>query len=715
MALSTSWIKKNMFPTCDEKKGLDTSPNRRLTEAEVRVKRSLEKLSIPEWYLNNSSKPPKILINKSALENRPAPWKNNRKNSSMSALTTKNFKGSNKSVFSDAQSFTNLHKLYRQVQKTQDFTSKSPDSSMIAQNGTLERKHSKQKKRLNASGTFPRMSISRKIQNINIVLPPPPKLDLSLEALNDLKFSLPNEDPPSESKKIMVTDLDDPDPECLRIRRQTYTKPTTPKKPRSPDCSIPCRTPDFRSSFLMNFKVRTSSTPQGSPVSVFSTSTMESPISRPIRRESVFNFSDIISCSPPVKPFRQASPEPYHKSLFFLPRVEAPPPPEVKPPILKPPRKDAPKPPKESPPAPEPTAPRRPSPRPTSSPSSLLEKLQLCDSCRADNVRIRVIMVSPARSPRTSPSFRSPLLPISEDQKMTVSRNSSNASSNLAFIVSKKKSTAMEKIIKKTRTGEMSLIQDIIEELQEKCRSSPQPTYTSPGSRKFVRKLVRALESTDTDEDENGYVNCKSETETCSSEGGSDADIKSAASSTSLSFKESDSGSEGEPRSPTLSSEPDYDWMINAKKEEKLKEEEEDEESVFWVPVKKSLPRTSSMLSMITTSGSGRQSPCISPIRVQHGARTFQWGNSCDSWGNTYRQSKSQLPKRLFRIDESGVIDSGYSDKSERSFVTDAGASWSDFESTQSPSDLESFSGTISRPNKAMERGNVFIGHSIVV
>uniref|UniRef100_A0A0C9PW04 RSF1_0 protein n=1 Tax=Fopius arisanus TaxID=64838 RepID=A0A0C9PW04_9HYME len=122
-------------------------------------------------------------------------------------------------------------------------------------------------------------------------------------------------------------------------------------------------------------------------------------------------------------------------------------------------------------------------------------------------------------------------------------------------------------------------------------------------------------------------------------------------------------------------------------------EEEEEEESVFWVPVKKSLPRSSSLISMMTNSG---RSPSISPIRVQRRVRNFQW-NAGDTWGSSYQRTKRQLHPRLFRIDESGVVDSGYSDRSERSSATDAGVSWSDFESVQSPSDIESFSGTICR------------------
>ncbi|XP_011306460.1 uncharacterized protein [Fopius arisanus] len=721
-----TWIRQNMFSMCEENRQ-ENSQNRILTEAEVRVKKSLEKLSIPEWYINNCSKPPKILVNGIAIENRPAPWKGSRKNSSMSTLSMKNSKETTKSAFSDAQNFHSTHKLSRKHHRSQGSSSKFTESSM-PQNGTLERKSSKQKNSLNTSGTFPRMSVSRKIQNINIVFPPAPKLDLSVESLEESKFSTledsnfstaeeskfstleeskfssPEEsmlsalENPSESKSIMVTDLDDPDPECLRIRRQTYTKPNDPKSPERPECSISlCRTPDLRSSFLKTFKVRTSSTPEGSPVSVFSTSSMASPLCNPIRRESIFTFPGIGSSSPLAKPLGRGSPEPLRKPLFFLPPPEIPSSLETT--IVKPPRKNNPKTQREKSPAPESEralTPHRISPRPTSSSSNYCAKLQLCDKCKADNVRISLIMVSPVRSPRTSPTFSSPLMPITEDQRMapgTLSRHSSNASSHLAFIMSKNKSTAMEKIIKKKRVGDsQSLIQDIIEELQEKCRSSPQRTYTSPGSRNFVRKLVRVLEKSDIYEDNSDG---NREAEAYSSEDNSDADIKSVASSTSLSFKDSDSGSESGPRSPTLSSEPDYDWMAKAKDEEKKlkEEEEEEEESVFWVPVKKSLPRSSSLISMMTNSG---RSPSISPIRVQRRVRNFQW-NAGDTWGSSYQRTKRQLHPRLFRIDESGVVDSGYSDRSERSSATDAGVSWSDFESVQSPSDIESFSGTICR------------------
>lgn len=38
--------------------------------------RSIEKLSIPDWYLNNNSRPPRILLNGTPIDQRPAAWKN---------------------------------------------------------------------------------------------------------------------------------------------------------------------------------------------------------------------------------------------------------------------------------------------------------------------------------------------------------------------------------------------------------------------------------------------------------------------------------------------------------------------------------------------------------------------------------------------------------------------------------------------------------------
>lgn len=266
--------------------------------------------------------------------------------------------------------------------------------------------------------------------------------------------------------------------------------------------------------------------------------------------------------------------------------------------------------------------------------------------------------------------------------------------------MSKKKSTAMESIIKKKRDEKGTLIQEIIDELQEKCRSSPQATYTSPGSRNFVRKLVRALERTEDAEVGNqAFMQSHVDTE---SSGESSDEIKSGGSSISLSL-ESDTASDSEPRSP-MSSEPDYDWTADTRDAaQKMKEEEE---SVFWVPVQKSLPRTSSTLSILNSNVFGGESPCISPIRVQQRSKPFQWGNSGDTWGNTYRQNRSQ-PKRLIKIDESGIVDSGYSDRSTRSSATDAGASWSDFDNTHSPSDLDSFSGSYSKKKQTLEWHNI--------
>ncbi|XP_063992749.1 proteoglycan 4-like [Diachasmimorpha longicaudata] len=719
MDLSTSWIVQNMFPTNDENKRGDSSHNRRLTEAEVRVRKSLEKLSIPEWYLNNSSKPPKILVNKSCFENRPAPWKDFKKKCSTSTIVNENRKESNKCLI-DMENYPSVCKLYRQV-KNGDFVPKSPNDSMIAHNGTLERKYTKPRKRLNNSGTFPRMSVSRKVQNINIVLPSP-KVDLSM---NDSADSTSLTGPPlAESSGIMITDLDDPDPEYLRIRRRPYTKDkASPQKLENTDSWIHCRTPDSAASHS-TLKTRPSSTPKGSPNSVYSASPLGSPLCKPIPRESALAFPDAISSSPIIQPVRRAPLQARRRSLVPRPPVTAaPPPPGPQPQLPKPPRTVST--PGSSSPPPKAIAPSPREPSPAPRPVSPLKELYQCHNCGADNVRMRMMAMSLVNSPRTSPTFGSPLVSTNQKNSRPSSRSSTVEEEEEAFIVSSRKSTAMENIIRKERRSDTSLIRDIIDEFEEKCRTSPRPSSTSPGPTTFVEKLVKALERHDTNEDYDKYLNCHRETEVYSSEGSnekgheggseesSDTDMKSTASSTSLNFKDSESGSESESRSPTLSSEPDYDWLMKAKEaEEELKDkepEEEEDEDVFWVPVDMSVFETNSMLSMGSAAPEVEEPAFYeSPISPQEELPTSECPQSQGNWENTPTINKSLLEGKLFKIDESGILDpgildSGYSDRSTKSCFTDFGVSCSDFESNQSHSDFESVTGTYPRASKGVE------------
>ena len=84
------------------------------------------------------------------------------------------------------------------------------------------------------------------------------------------------------------------------------------------------------------------------------------------------------------------------------------------------------------------------------------------------------------------------------------------------------------------------------------------------------------------------------------------------------------------------------------------------EEDIYWIPSRvRQMPQTSSRLSMMSR-GSGRSSlgstgwnsPGLSPIKRREEAPSRK-----AAWGSTYR-------RQLFRIDETIIIDSGYSDRS---------------------------------------------------
>ena len=174
---------------------------------------------------------------------------------------------------------------------------------------------------------------------------------------------------------------------------------------------------------------------------------------------------------------------------------------------------------------------------------------------------------------------------------------------------------------------------------------------------------------------------------------GSDLDLNSAALSTSisLSFKDSDSGSDCGPVTSTLKS--------NAPKPlSRTESPSEETDGVYWIPIQRvNLPRTSSLMSMMSKrSGSSiSQSPSISPISLvsdinQADETIFQ--NFCE----TTDSKQHEIMKKLFKIDEAGVLDSGYSDRSSvRSCRTESpmsDRSWFDESELTPPESEKSFS-----------------------
>ncbi|KOX77761.1 hypothetical protein WN51_10550 [Melipona quadrifasciata] len=101
--------------------------------------------------------------------------------------------------------------------------------------------------------------------------------------------------------------------------------------------------------------------------------------------------------------------------------------------------------------------------------------------------------------------------------------------------------------------------------------------------------------------------------------------------------------------------------MANLTVEIEKKTEEEGDDFVYWIPIRK-LPRSSSLLSVISKISSNCYSPCISPIKDEDDVE-FSQKATCET------TSKENVAKKPFKIDETVVIDSGYSDRSERSVL----------------------------------------------
>lgn len=287
-------------------------------------------------------------------------------------------------------------------------------------------------------------------------------------------------------------------------RQLTYIKPwktTVQPEVRS------CVTPEGKFATAVSFKLRASSTPQGSPVSIFAASSVAN-VTRPDNHQEL------------TSGFPMSSSE----------KLEKP-------------------------------------PSPTSTTSSTTPEVEeICDACRADPSRSK-----PSRSSNGRPASgfrpRNLLPPIGE-------KPSNGSSASLVSLSSKKKSSELEGMIKRNtaRPGK-SLVQEIIEELNEKCRSSAQSTYISPGSKNFVKKLVKALEKGETpslpeDDEDSSYRRFDGPGEyeeyDCSED-----DAKSAAASTSISYKDTDSsstGSDTDLRSPTMKIGYNYDCNMNVEK-----------------------------------------------------------------------------------------------------------------------------------------------------
>ena len=562
------------------------------------------------------------------------------------------------------------------------------------------------------SKTFPKISPSRKIQNINLVLPPGPKIEFpedfedmcnddyngddnretfvlkerpfnverttkiedlrNIDVIIDKRRENRQTNVSFQASQAVTTPLNTPDVEPKLFK---YHAKSTPKFSQSSEVvTTPLSTPDVKPKI---FKYHAKSTPKFSQASEVVTTPLNTPDVEPkffrYHAKSTPKFSqasEVVTTplsTPDVEPkffryhakstpkFSQASKvmttplnAPDVKLKFFKLRANSTPKfsqasevvttplnaPDVKPKFFK--------------------------LRANSTPK--FSQAQLFSSAMIENNQKEKII---------SPSILEKSL-IFENKSMNVSNKSGNIrrskkiSPNLlekTFIFEKSSthnsfqessnSTNLELPLRSKQVNpKKNMVREIVRNLDEKERKSLQHRHSQDDKKKcFVKQIVNALEKRN--------ISRMRSLPPRSSINDEDSPSESETKSyfTSNSPKDTDYSDYGR-RSPTLSSDDDQTFNSEYFKEDtlKVKEKGTGDDSVYWISIPRcTVPRSSSLLSVVSKLSSHGHSPCISPIKspneIEYSIQT--------SWGATYKTS-NPLCKKLFH--ETVVIDSGYSD-----------------------------------------------------
>ncbi|CAK9804461.1 hypothetical protein ANTPLA_LOCUS4063 [Anthophora plagiata] len=687
MATSATWIRNNMLLPCDQYE-------RQLTEAELKVQRSLQKLSIPDWYLNKRSNPPKIL-NFTPIESRPPSWKNvSRHSCTLNSISNQSDTFSPIDQKPKGKSNSNLETVVNKSQKTPEIRHKrSPSKSSSPKKETFDTTIPYIKLSTNISKTFPKVSPSRKIQNINLVFPPGPKLDL-------------NDEKTTKNLKYINQRIDE---------NFNKNNGTTPKKRNdsfqsSDVASTPLRTPNVKATF----KLRATSTPKFSPANIFSSTIIEdSPklqkiSSRNILERSSFfenscksNHSDSITEKSGITPKqRKISQNLLEKTFIFensfkmdqsdqrcdetaskvdktnwlleknIRSID---------PILF-----------------EKDNTSLSSPKSSSMVRDIVKRLEVSNISESTPKKSRMNVVQDVKKRNVEPKSSSTIVQEKKFKFESINpfilQEKQMQSPYTRFTNSKRKSTDLENMVKsKQPPKEKSVIQGLIGTLTEKLsRSSLSHQNESMKiNQNFVRKLVNALEKGDLSEAED----LMSTRRNSMNEEDSSSEYEMKSCTTSASPKDTDSSSDSDHRSSNLRNSMDntfIDDTLEMKEVSKIDQEIlQDDESVYWIPVSRcKLPRTSSLLSMMSRLSSNGMSPCISPISSENEVDNSQKS----AWGATFHR-RAGISRKLFRIDETTIIDSGYSDKSEKSGASSASSmvddgTWSEDTQNDSASEI---------------------------
>ncbi|XP_033219868.1 uncharacterized protein LOC117174677 [Belonocnema kinseyi] len=692
----------DMSPSIIKQDILGSPPARKFTEAEMRVQRALKKLNIPEWYLNKKSKAPKILKNNTPIDCRQPSWKRGTKPNIMSKTcpledtsdptgiyrTNERVKAStNESLLSG--SYDTPRMFENSINKTslsttyeiseEDISAMEHSEKMQLQNSTEtapNQDESAQTLRayslLKKSDTFPKMSPSRKVQNINIVFPPtsnspapnisqsnPPLLPLPTTFDTDVYLNCTSDI--SKLSQTVDSSFDDflsADDKFITPKYRNKVTPTScfktnlanaiSPKPFTKKVSTPYGTP------ASNFNILSNSSLDGTRSTLFASAMNNSdpsPVSPALYgKPEDFSFSSINSYNSLAKrsSLKRTKDTGKKQSTCWLGEVKA----------------------------------------------FGADRHETCQECGSKPPRIFAAVTT--LSPNNSKNFSNEeYLSRKFSQMMGISDAPTESSASSSdeeqrespsvlpperFINIKNTSNELSDIYKMNQLQHSkNLVQEIIEELKAKCALKAKASYSSPVTKHFVHRLVNDLQGENSTEHPEVFEEQEVEAESCNMDSGSrsssDLEINSAALSTSISIfcKDSDSGSDCAPVTSTLKKNDDNPHF---NKKSIHVEPSPYDDGVFWIPLQLvDVPRTSSQISTMSKHSENQsQSPSISPISDR----------------SDFNQADEGIYQNYCETSCSKLKDSGYSDRSSVKSRT-TGSSLSDWseESDSLPTESE--------------------------
>lgn len=506
-------------------------------------------------------------------------------------------------------------------------------SNCASKDKTFDTNIPKVKLSKNIYGTYPKMSPSRKVQNINIVLPVRPKIEPLTNQINVNKKNdySNNSGTPRESRQrnndaIQISDI----------------------------VTTPIRTPNMKS----NFKIPATSTPKFSRAYLFSsnisedTPKMKKTRSRNILEKSYIfenksmNESDDYKLDNTFK-CRKLSKNMLEKASIFDSslRIEN---------FDRDYKEDI--------------RCYKETPVKTSKENSLLQR----------NIRSIDSILSKDDYDLTMPKSSSMVRDIAK--KLEIANISSPDESTLRTkmnsIFQRKKSNRPNSIIHfiRSKYEKEKTIKEMMRNLTEKENKSSlsRQNYDTKVNQNAVKQLVNINKDKEIESKVKIYHQSLKRNFVCEEDSFSESEAKSVVTSTSP--KDTDSSSDTDQKSLYLNYEHDSYDNENSTTEKTLETEEkvfqdESDDDVYWIPVSNpyKFPRTSSLLTISSQISIDTPSPCISPIRMEEEVDIVQ-----KHWRNTTRKINP-----FYRIDETIVIDSGYSDKSE-AIMNNSGSSITD-------------------------------------